>query len=110
MAGEAGGFDFGGGAGEEVAGGGEAEDELFFAVEGGGLDFLDVGAVVDAEDVVEVCGFYFGDFLGAEDFFHEEHVFGDTEFIHGEGVPCGELEFEGLGVEAAHGGRVGFMV
>jgi hypothetical protein len=102
VAGEAGGFDFGGGAGEKVAGGGEAEDELFFAVEGGGLDFLDVGAVVDAEDVVEIGGLDLDDFLRAEDFFREEHVLGDAEFIHRERVSCGELELEGLGVEAAH--------
>lgn len=89
VAGEAGGFDFGGGSGEKIAGGGEAEDELFLAVEGGGLNFLDVRTVVDAQDVVEFGGLYLDDLLWTKDIFRKEHVLGDTEFIHGEGVSFG---------------------
>ena len=63
---------------------------------------------MDAENVVELGGCNFDDFFRAEDFFREEHVLGDAELIHGEGVSLGELEFEGLGVKAAHSWSVRF--
>lgn len=102
MAGEASGFNFGGGAGKEFRRGGEAEEELLFAIEGGGLDFSDVIFFVDAEDAVEIGGCDFGDFLGTENFFCEEHVFGNPKFIHGEGVARGEWHFKRGGIETSH--------
>ncbi len=96
VAGKAGGLDFGGGAREEVGRGGQSEQELLLPVEGGGLDLLDVSAVVDAEDVVEIGGLDLGDFLGAEDVFLEKHLLGNTEFVHRKRVAGGQIELESL--------------
>jgi hypothetical protein len=102
VAGEAGGLDLGGAAAEEAGGGGQAEEDLFFAVKHAGLDFVDVFRLMDALEEVDRGGLDLDDFLGAEDAALQEHVLGDAEFVHGEGVSRRQFQLQFLRVKAAH--------
>ena len=102
VAGEAGGLHLGGAAGEQASRCGKAEEDLLLAIERAGFDLADVVGFVDALEQVEISGADFDDFLRFENAAGEQHVFGDPEFVHGKRVSGGQIEFEFLGIKAAH--------